>query len=187
MSATGRYLHQIEPQHSRLQDDPELPTLTFTREALVLVIMGRRFAGKTTVAALLADPSGPILITAPRGKLLSNLCERLQRQQSARGMQRLVIDADMSADELQRLLTLFVPRPVVAWLQVDDDVRWDRMKSRLTRDNIESADVSASETLNVCCDILTSSHARIIRLTNDETPDVAKAKLHGDLPLFWRR
>src|SRR5215831_16591490 len=100
MSSTGRYLHQIEPQHSRLQDDPELPTLTFSREALVLIILGRRFTGKTTIASLLVESSGPIRVTAAQGKLLSTLCEQLRRHHDRSSMSKFVIDAALSADEL---------------------------------------------------------------------------------------
>jgi hypothetical protein len=102
-------------------------------------------------------------------------------------MQRLVVDADLSADELRRLLTLFVPRPVVVWLEVADEIRYGRIKSRYTREALAAIDVTSSETLNVCRDIIGSFHARMITLANDATPDVAPATLRGDLPLFWRR
>lgn len=127
---TSKYTYQIEPQLSRIYRDSELRVLAVQRETIVVFVVGLPFSGKTSVAKILADMAGGVLISARSGaNLFAEIADASLRVRGRYTPPVVIVDGASKHSHIRPAFEFFRPRPTVVVATVpNEEYLWMRAK-----------------------------------------------------------
>lgn len=128
--STGKYRHQIRPQLSKIHEDPEMPLLVARRHALVVVVTGLRFAGKSTAATHFSRLLGSGMVRV-RPEEVGELGKKVRASIAWSAPRRssppaTVIDGLGDKGEFEAIRRFFIPAPRIFEVNAPQEVRLDR-------------------------------------------------------------